>query len=179
MPSTGLRGEDGWNRGDRVNAAVADESVLSVEIDTDELFVNIDDVDDDDKFVNGASAFPLPIKPLRLIGVAKLKPFRCNSRGCGILRGFGESNDKSEPALHLSISLNWFFVFLVSFRLSDVLSVVQIYIMMGKLTSQIERREQCLEIITRFYINNWNNAMKFRSNQLKYTRYIFNYMHYI
>lgn len=60
--------------------------------------MNIDDVDDEDKFVNGASACPLPIKPLRLIGVAKLKPFCCNLRGCGIFRGFGESKDKSEPA---------------------------------------------------------------------------------
>lgn len=94
MPNTGLRGDDGWKRGDRVTAA--DESV---DIDADELFVNIDDMDDDDKFVNGASAYPLPIKPLRLIGVAKLKPF-CNCwRGCGIFRIFGESNDKSEPAV--------------------------------------------------------------------------------
>lgn len=96
MPKIGLRGEDGWNRGDLVRAA-ADESVFSVEIDTDELFVNIDDVDDEDKFVNGASAYPLPIKPLCLTGVASLKPFCWNSRGCGIFRGFGESSDKSEP----------------------------------------------------------------------------------
>lgn len=54
---------------------MADESVFSDEIETDELLVNIDDVDDGDKCVNGASACPLPIKPLRLIGVAKLKPF--------------------------------------------------------------------------------------------------------
>lgn len=77
---------------------MADESVFSDEIETDELLVNIDDVDDEDKFVSGASAYPLPIKPLRLIGVANLKPFCCNSRGCGTFRGFGESNDKSEPA---------------------------------------------------------------------------------
>lgn len=99
MPNTGLRGEDGWNRGDRVKAA-DDESVFPEDIDTDELCVNIDDVDDEDRFVNGASAYPLPIKPLRLIGVAKLKPFFCSSRGCGIFRIFGESNDKSEPAIY-------------------------------------------------------------------------------
>lgn len=97
MPNTGLRGDAGWKRGDRVNAAAADVSVFPDEIDIDELFVNIDDVDDDDIFVNGASAYLLPIKPLRLIGVAKLKPFCWNSRGCGIFRIFGESNDKSEP----------------------------------------------------------------------------------
>lgn len=97
IPRTGLRGDDGWNRGDRVSAAVADESVFPDEIETDELFVNIDDVDDADRFVNGASAYPLPIKPFCLIGVAKWKPFCCNSRDCGIFRGFGESNDKSEP----------------------------------------------------------------------------------
>lgn len=41
--------------------------------------MNSDDaVDDDDRFVGGPlSAYPLPIKPLRLVGVAKLKPFRC------------------------------------------------------------------------------------------------------
>ena len=98
IPSIGLRGEDGWNRGDRVRAAVAEGSVFSDEIETDELFVNIDDVDDEDRFVSGASAYPLPIKPFRLIGVANLKPFCCTSRGCGIFRNFGESSDKSEPA---------------------------------------------------------------------------------
>lgn len=52
-PVIGLRGDAGWNRGDRI----ADESVLSDLRDTDELFVNNDEVvDDDDKFVNGASA---------------------------------------------------------------------------------------------------------------------------
>lgn len=100
IPNTGLRGDAGWKRGDRVNAAAAaDESVFPDDIDIDELFVNIDDVDDDDIFVNGASAYLLPIKPFCLIGVAKLKPFCLNSRGCGIFRIFGESNDKSEPTL--------------------------------------------------------------------------------
>lgn len=106
MPNTGLRGEDGWNRGDRVKAA-DDESVFPEDIDTDELCVNIDDVDDEDRFVNGASAYPLPIKPLRLIGVAKLKPFFCSSRGCGIFRIFGESNDKSEPAIFMDLSIHF------------------------------------------------------------------------
>lgn len=96
IPNTGLRGEAGWKRGDRVN-----ESVFPDDIDTDELCVNIDDVDDDDIFVNGASAYLLPTKPFCLIGVAKLKPFGWNSRGCGIFRIFGESNDKSEPASHI------------------------------------------------------------------------------
>lgn len=104
IPKTGLRGDDGWNRGDRVRAAVADESVFSDEIETDELLVSIDDVDDEDKCVNGASACPLPIKPLHLIGVAKLKPFCWNARGCGTFRGFEESNDNRESdVFHLSI----------------------------------------------------------------------------
>lgn len=48
MPVIGLRGDAGWHRGDR------DEfCVLSDESETDELFVNIDDVDDVDKFVSG------------------------------------------------------------------------------------------------------------------------------
>lgn len=70
MPVIGLRGDAGWKRGDRG----IDELVLSDEIETDEPFVNIDDaVDDvDERFVNGPFACPLPIKPLRLIGVAKL-----------------------------------------------------------------------------------------------------------
>lgn len=69
--------------------------------------MNIDDVDDEDRFVSGASAYPLPIKPFRLIGVANLKPFCCNSRGFGIFRSFGESNDKSEPAiLYIAIYQN-------------------------------------------------------------------------
>lgn len=100
MPNTGLRGDAGRKRGDRVNAAAAaDESVFPDEIDMDEFCVNIDDVDDDDRFVSGASVYLLPTKPLRLIGVGKLKPFGWNSRGCGIFRIFGESNDKSEPTL--------------------------------------------------------------------------------
>lgn len=69
MPVIGLRGDAGWKRGD----LGIDEFVLSDEIETDEPFVNIDDaVDDDERFVNGPSAYPLPIKPLRLIGDAKL-----------------------------------------------------------------------------------------------------------
>lgn len=39
--------------------------------------MNSDDaVDEDERFVGGPwSAYPLPIKPLRLVGVAKWKPF--------------------------------------------------------------------------------------------------------
>lgn len=41
--------------------------------------MNSDDaVDDVERFVSGPlSAYPLPSKPLRLVGVANLKPFRC------------------------------------------------------------------------------------------------------
>lgn len=56
MPKTGLRGDDAWKRGDRVDAAAFDEPVLCEYNDADELLVNIDDVEDADRFVSGASA---------------------------------------------------------------------------------------------------------------------------
>lgn len=87
--------------------------------------MNIDEVDDEDRFVSGASAYPLPIKPFLLIGVANLKPFCCTSRGCGIFRSFGESNDKSEPA--------FFYIDFADKKVFPYQIVVQIYMLMGKL----------------------------------------------
>lgn len=171
MPKIGLRGEDGWNRGDLVRAAADDELVFSEEIDTDELLVNIDDVDDDDKFVNGASAaYPLPIKPFCLIGVASLKPFCWNSRGCGIFRGFGESNDsmsEPEPEFRCINFVNqsspcWSKWVPISFQCCPDLHND------GKLTRKIERDERVLRDNYSYVNHVIVEIVKFRSYQLEY-----------